>query len=426
MLTNRKALWAVLAILTVGFVYGIAQLFALRFEAGDVYPPYSSLRSDPLGAKALYESLESLPNIKAQRLCEPLYKVETGRDRTLFILGTSHYELTSVSEKEYKEFDTFLRSGGRVVIALFPAADKNYSARKREKDLEDKENEKDQESKKNKKPTKFDKAKEKDKENEEFGYSSVSLLEKWGFKMDYRPLEVDEEGVSLPVQVIQAGNEELPKSFSWHSAIYFCNLDKAWNAVYSRGSNAVIMERSFGKGSLVLCSDSYVSSNEALRKEPNPGLIAWLVGSSRQVLFDETHLGVEDNPSIAMLLRKYHLQGLVLGLLGLAGLFVWKNASSFVPPDEEADGLRSAPVIGKDSASGFANLLRRNISQSEILAVCVSEWKKTRLRQRLDLNAKDQQIDAILSEQNARPARERNSAQAYQAIATLLKNERKS
>ena len=32
----------------------------LRFESGDVYPVYSSLRSDPLGTRAFYDSLEDL------------------------------------------------------------------------------------------------------------------------------------------------------------------------------------------------------------------------------------------------------------------------------------------------------------------------------------------------------------------------------
>ncbi len=54
---NRS--WGNLAVLLLGglFVTGLIQLILLRFESGDVYPPYSSLRADPLGCKALYESL---------------------------------------------------------------------------------------------------------------------------------------------------------------------------------------------------------------------------------------------------------------------------------------------------------------------------------------------------------------------------------
>ena len=32
----------------------------LRFESGDVLPEYSTLRADPMGTKAFYESLENL------------------------------------------------------------------------------------------------------------------------------------------------------------------------------------------------------------------------------------------------------------------------------------------------------------------------------------------------------------------------------
>ena len=38
-------------------------LFQLRFEQGDIYPAYSSLRADPLGTKVFYESLETLPGL---------------------------------------------------------------------------------------------------------------------------------------------------------------------------------------------------------------------------------------------------------------------------------------------------------------------------------------------------------------------------
>jgi hypothetical protein len=41
------------------------ELFELRFERGDVYPAYSSLRADPLGAMAFYESLEKIPGLSA-------------------------------------------------------------------------------------------------------------------------------------------------------------------------------------------------------------------------------------------------------------------------------------------------------------------------------------------------------------------------
>ena len=51
----------------LGFLAGLAWLFQLRFAHGDVYPPYSTLRADPLGAMALFESLEALPGVTVRR-----------------------------------------------------------------------------------------------------------------------------------------------------------------------------------------------------------------------------------------------------------------------------------------------------------------------------------------------------------------------
>src|SRR3989442_8809045 len=66
---------------------GVGRLFQLRFAAGDVYPPYSSLRADPLGTKALFESLAWLRGIAVQRFFERLDKLRDGRRTTLFVFG---------------------------------------------------------------------------------------------------------------------------------------------------------------------------------------------------------------------------------------------------------------------------------------------------------------------------------------------------
>src|SRR5690242_6328937 len=56
-----------LLVCAIGFVFGIVQLFDLRFDVGDVYPPYSSLRSDPLGTMALFESLGRMSGLTLRR-----------------------------------------------------------------------------------------------------------------------------------------------------------------------------------------------------------------------------------------------------------------------------------------------------------------------------------------------------------------------
>src|SRR5205807_5643409 len=118
-------------------------------------------------------------------------------------------------------------------------------------------------------------------------------------------------------------------------------------------------------GTIAMASDSYFLSNEALLKDRHPDLLSWWIGPNKQIIFDEAHFGVVENPGIAALIRKYHLHGLILGLILLAGLFIWKNSAPFIPM--YAEELRSDFVPGKDSAAGFVNLLRRNIPASEIL-----------------------------------------------------------
>ena len=42
-----------IALVLLLFVAGLAKLFGLRFEQGDIYPRYSTLRADPYGTKGL-------------------------------------------------------------------------------------------------------------------------------------------------------------------------------------------------------------------------------------------------------------------------------------------------------------------------------------------------------------------------------------
>ena len=51
---------------------------------GEVYPAYSSLRSDPLGAKALFESLSEQPGLDVTRL----YKARSPLDSETTLLGS--------------------------------------------------------------------------------------------------------------------------------------------------------------------------------------------------------------------------------------------------------------------------------------------------------------------------------------------------
>jgi len=383
---KRERIWFLLLPVLLGmFGLGVARLFQLRFESGDLYPPYSSLRADPLGTRALYEGLENLRGVGVQRFIQPLDKLRAGRNTTLFVLGADALEMSRSTEHEYKTLEQFMFEGGRIVISFGP-----LNTRPRPK---------------------------KHPEEDEPGVKTISLKERWKVGLAYEDLPKDADGVYQ--SVLARKTEDLPGSIVWHTALCFDPAGANWKTIYARDRHPVLIERKFGRGALVLSADSYFLSNEAMRDERRAELLAWLVGANPTVLFDETHLGVIEQPGVAELVRRYRLDGLVIALVLLAGLFVWKNTVRFVPPRAEEEAGNDA-VAGKDSAAGFANLLRRSISSSEILSVCLAEWKRTRARGCSDLNAKMEQAAAVIAGEQARPARDRDPVEGYRRISGIL------
>jgi len=59
-------------------------------------------------------------------------------------------------------------------------------------------------------------------------------------------------------------------------------------------------------------------------KDRHSDFLAWLVGPSKTVVFDEAHLGTVERSGVSGLMRKYRLYWFVTGLIALAGLFIWK------------------------------------------------------------------------------------------------------
>jgi hypothetical protein len=180
----------------------------------------------------------------------------------------------------------------------------------------------------------------------------------------------------------------------------------------------VVIERSFGTGSVVMATDSYFVSNEAMAKDRHADLLAWLVGANNNVVFDESHFGIVETSGVAVLMRQYRLHGLAAGLILVAALFIWKNSTSLVPPyvDEKKEDF----VAGKDSASGFVNLLRRNIAPRDLLATCFAEWKKSGASAGNISPARLQQAEAIFSSENSLPNRDRNSVAAYKKLSNAI------
>ena len=424
MLKQDKAVLVLMPVLLVAFGFGVVRLFQLRFEKGDVYPRYSSLRADPLGTKALYEGLENMRALTVQRFIRPLNRLPEGRDTTLFVLGAGPADMSSSTEDEYRQLEQFMFDGGRVVISLLPSNTRprlglweDAKQKNEEKKIAGKNGRKTDDHNKpggrRKKPLDGDAAGP--------GAKIIPLKERWKVSFAYEDLPRNADDVFESVLASRSSDLELPQSLVWHTALYFEAKGPNWRVIYARDKHPVMIERAFGGGSLVLSADSYFLSNEAMRKERRPELLAWLAGPNARLLFDETHLGVTEDPGIAALIRKYRLHGLVIGLLLLAGLFVWKNAVAFVPPSEaESKDARADTVAGRESAAGFVNLLRRSIPSSEILAACMAEWTKTSGHDRAVTGLRSERVARVMADEEAKPVRHRNATEAYRQISKIL------
>jgi hypothetical protein len=339
---SNSPIWLIL--LGAILAFGVWRLFELRFAHGDIYPPYSSLRADQYGSRALFDSIGGVAGFQVSRNFRPLEKIAPGA-RTVFYLGVSPNSFAYQPDEAFKDLEKLAAGGARVVIGFRSVPAERTPKRQ----------------------------------------TTAPVQKRWGVRFTFAK-HVD------PGEASQ-------------TALAFEPESKAWQG------NSWMLERGFGRGSVLLLARSYPLSNEGLQKERATGLIAHMLGGNRQVVFDESHLGEVESGSVAGLARKYRLEGLAAALLALAGLYLWKNSVSFLPPreSEHEEILTSA----KDASSGLANLLRRNIPASELIRTCVAQWEKDRDGARYPA-AKVERVRAIAN-------RGGDPAAAYAEIGRILK-----
>jgi hypothetical protein len=415
---KRLAPLLILAACLALLLAGMFRLFELRFNAGDVYPPYSSLRADPLGVMALYESLDRLPGMTVQRDLSSANRLPEGKTTAYLNLAANPWEFDFFSDEDAGEIEQFLHSGGRLVITLFPL---NSSSEMRHGfDFEQETNpvpkSKSDPEKKSAPAKKTSPKRRRMHGLDEKQVQTVGLRERWGMDFALVPLDPGTNDAYAPAIVTNRSSLTLPAELEWHSSLVLSNLAPAWQIIYTRGARPVVAERRFGAGSVVVATDSFFVSNEALAKNRHADFLAWLLGPVRKIYFDEAHLGVVQEPGIAGLMRKYRLHGFAAGLIVLAALFIWKSSASLAPKIGGAPATEA--VAGRDAASGFVNLLRRNIPPRTVMATAFDEWKKTaRQSGRYSTARLRRAEEAFAAAQALSPA---EASRTYNEIAALL------
>ena len=384
----KKLSVALLLIGAAAFLWAVIALFQIRFARGDIYPAYSTLRTDPLGAKAFFESLSGLDRFDVTRNEKPLSQF-SATSTTLFCLGANGL---NASEKEIENLEKFVKAGGRLVIAFYPQSSDSFLVEK---------------PKRTPPPTPSPSASPEEESRPFVKFlTTLEVAKRWEFKM-----HADKKVFDNAAQVVDLTNVD-PK-ISWHSALHFKDSAPVWKNVYASGEFPVVLERAMGEGTIVLASDSYFASNEALRRERHAAFLSWLVGKNRRVVFDETHLGINESPGVSTLMRRYHLGGLIAGLIVLAVLAIWRNSARLLPATEDRAQTEEI-VAGKDSFAGFVNLLRRNVTPPELLPLCLEQWAKFMPQQAAKSKTKIDRAREILEQSG------RNPVAAYQEIARTL------
>ena len=344
MMARRGRILATVGLLALlaGFGLGVVKLLTLRYEVGDVYPAYSSLRADPLGTRALCESLQEIDEFDVQRNYRPHVKQTPA---TVLFLGLDRQAVSQADPKDIDELEQMARSGSRVVLAFAP----DDATGSRGMVLH--------------------------------GPTTQGSESDLGLAIGYQSLPAG--AVAVPTvngttrPATASATTQTGGALSWHNGVCFGNLSNAWRVLYACDGRAVVVERRYGDGSIVLVGDSYLFSNEAMLRERRTDFLAAMLGPNTTVVFDEYHLGVADDPGVVSLANKYHLYWAMASLLLLAVLLVWKNSTRIAPVVEETTAAAAGTVAGKAAAQGLVTLLRRSIPAAQLLTICWDQWSKS-------------------------------------------------
>jgi hypothetical protein len=336
-----------LILLAAAFAGVLLWMLNLRLSGGDTYPPYSSFRADPLGTRALHKALDKLDGVSTTRHIRNIQFLKTTDQTSILFLGLHPRELRfRVEGNERKIIERWLDQGCRIIIAL-SAPPEDYADRK--------------EKCRKQNPSKKNTPKA---ENEIPEHEDV-----FGLEAKREP----EKHTKLP-QIAQGTFANLPLPV-WHGThVLHIPTGSDWSVLATANDQPTIALLQRGKGSLVVTTDSYPFSNEAQTRDRHTPFLLALLGDHTRVVFDESHLGVLNEPGLMNLVRQYHLHGIVAGGLLLFVILLWQGSGSLIPVDPNRDlGSDSRGVVGgRDSSDGLVALLETGLNPQQLLDECVA------------------------------------------------------
>ncbi len=428
---RRYITWFGLLVLAIVLFMGFVEVIEKRFAEGGVYPHYASFRSDPLGTSALYESLSGIPGVQVERNVKHLNSLEgLDSDTVLLLLGLPREGLNNLRAPSDSEVVKAIKSGARLVVTINPGLvpekflpstteeEDDWLERRRELQEERIRSERQGDSEEADE-TEDDALDEEELLEEEMdlalgerftGILGVSLesLEEFERPDGGWDLTPGEDG---PVKVLP----------SWYSQFRFETEDPAWKAIAEAEGGPVVIERQFGKGSIVFASDSFFVSNEALHLEPIAPFLAWIIGDKTKLIFDETIHGSQETGGAMKLMRRYRVHGVFFGILVFVVLWAWRSSSPLAPAEEGMDrGIigSGGTISGEEMGKGLTRLLRQSIQRSQLVPECFRIWKESQHRA---VPAKAEREVSELLGQYELSGKNRDLVSLYHRIAECLR-----
>lgn len=440
-ITSRGLLILLAALLIVGF----AEVLERRYASGGTYPHYASFRSDPLGTSAFLETLQGIEGLQVKQNTTDLQRIGGLSERSgILLLGFPREDLEDLRAPDDSPVIKAVMKGARLVMTINPglvpeqyrrrAADEEDWLDRRRQLKEKREeatrgSEDDTAEPADSEPLSEEEKKEaEEKELEEEMTESLGppLLTKLGFSVIVpdnftRPEEGWETKSGDGAITAGAAFAEGSTQPAWFSQFRFASLQEGWKTILEVDGEPVVIERSLGNGSVVLASDSYFVSNEALHAGATPPFLVWMLGGKTEIIFDETIHGSTESGGAMKLLRRYRLHGFFWGLLVVVGLWAWRSGSTLAPGSEELErGLVGAGgrVAGQEQGTGLIALLRRSIPRDALLDNCLeasrqgqgSAWTET----------KEKQVAAAVHEHRQDPRRV-GLVKVYESITAILR-----
>ena len=337
-----------LILLAAAFAGFVLWMLNLRLSTGDSYPPYSSLRADPLGSRALHDALDGLPALSSSRNTRHLRFLKPDSQSAVIFLGLHPRQLRFTSKQEREIISRWLDQGCHIVIALATTAP-DYQERMENRGV---------------KP-----ASDKNADDDQETTESPLPDDLFGLTAKRKPADI-----SASPQTSHAAFSGIPLPAWRGSHILEAAPDSQWSTLATAGDHPTIAILTRGKGSILVTTDSYPFSNEAqLHDRHTPYLLALLAGRS-DIIFEESHLGVSNEPGLVRLLRQYHLHGILAGGILLFVVLLWQGSGSLLPVDPRKDLGTSASgtTSGRDTSDGLVALMESALPPRKLLEECIA------------------------------------------------------